>query len=333
MNVVLKRSVTVVLALIMVLSCVVVSSAATSSLKVSVGNAVVNFGESFNVDVAITENAGIACLRLFVDYDETILTLTGVEDKGLLNGGTMSNSYRKGYKLVWLDALANKDNTAVGTIATLQFKVNEDIDEEVSTNINVYTQNANDILNKDLEQVSLSATAGKVTIEKKIFFDAVDPWISIRGESYKGEKYVSAGIRFKASVSDALKSEALEIGYIVAPQKAIASLDGWYEFDSNGVVKANTEIGNKTAIHMACYDANNDIDIVYKRDTANGKTHYQMILTGLSKPSGENILSLSVTTIMYVKTADGYSYYLVGTKSYKEVLAIYDEQGIELPTT
>lgn len=128
-----------------------------------------------------------------------------------------------------------------------------------------------------------------------------------------------AGIRFRGTFNNSDIENAAEIGFVVATTVAAAEHNDWYK----------VETGTKTyALTTVC--KNNTVDTVY--ETKDGKTSYQLILTGLK--SGTNTAyELPFDVAMYVKDAsDKYTYYYLGQSSYNEVLAAYSAQNITMPT-
>ena len=115
---------------------------------------------------------------------------------------------------------------------------------------------------------------------------------SIREESGAGANYVSAGIRFKGTLSEAFRASATEIGFFAAPTAVMngASMEEYLTNVDNvavwGQVKADgiEEIlynEYTDAFGRKCYD-------------------YQLILTGLTTENGENdLLDTEITAVIY----------------------------------
>ena len=159
-----KCFLTTLLVVSLILSCAFcVNAASSNALCVEVESVEAKAGETVDVDVIVTSNPGVTAVKLVVDFDDSVLTLIGAEDKGVFNAGMFSDDYTSDYELVWLDALSAENNTATGIVATLTFKVNDGADLG-DTAITVYTVSANDILDADLNKVELNATTGGVTV-------------------------------------------------------------------------------------------------------------------------------------------------------------------------
>lgn len=126
-----------------------------------------------------------------------------------------------------------------------------------------------------------------------------------------GGTYLSAGLRFKGIISNSVKENADEIGFIVTPSAFALDDSDWYDI-SNGV-SADVRTG-------VCYLKGN-YDIAYS--VSGDTTAYQMILTGLSKENGPTTYIQRFSTVMYVRTGTQYTYYALGETSYNEVLGRY----------
>ena len=113
-----KRVLSVVLAVAMMVACFVVAPvsgvSAETAKTISVEATKVDAmpGDTVTVDVNITSNPGIIAMRLLVEYDTSVLTLIGAEDKS--------------YGVVYL-VLNNVNNTRVTMKKIIKVKENEDV--------------------------------------------------------------------------------------------------------------------------------------------------------------------------------------------------------------
>ena len=161
---VLKSVIYAILVLsICICSFTCVSAATGKELALSVETKQVTAGSSFDVTVSITENPGIAALRLSIAYDTDVLTLTDVKDAGLLGDVTLDNVNSSPYKVVWINGDTAENITSTGKILTLTFKA-KNITEETSASVNVSLASANDCLDKDLNKVTLAVSGGDITV-------------------------------------------------------------------------------------------------------------------------------------------------------------------------
>lgn len=158
-------------------------------------------GESVKVDVVISNNPGIIAMWLDVSYISEYMTLTSVEDKGLLNGQTLSpNLTNNPYRLIWGDDTALENNTANGTIATLTFKVAENAPIG-KLPLSVHYDNVTDtaIYDKDLIFKDFAIdTDSSVTIKGKDF----------TGLSFASKKVTYDGTEHSVEVTGDLPSDA-----------------------------------------------------------------------------------------------------------------------------
>lgn len=167
MSKIIKISISVVLALsICVFSIIGVGAVIGSGLSLSADSKQVTGESTFDVTVSVTGNPGIVALRLSIEYDTTLLTLTNVSDAGLLGDVTLDNSYSSPYQVVWVNATAADNITATGKLLTLTFAA-ANVTEASKSSVKIGLVSANDCLDKDLNKVVLSVTGGEITIVPK----------------------------------------------------------------------------------------------------------------------------------------------------------------------
>ena len=124
----MKRMIGIVLTALIVLGCLTSVALAMGNPQYKLDDKTVNVGETFTVDVAISDNPGIISLRYKVVYDETALQLLKVEDKSLLKGFTTPfPTISSPYTLRWADSLATVNNAKNGTVVTLTFKALKEV--------------------------------------------------------------------------------------------------------------------------------------------------------------------------------------------------------------
>ncbi len=141
--------------------------------------------------------------------------------------------------------------------------------------------------------------------------------VSYREASGTGENYLSAGLRFKASMSTDAANNAAEIGFVVAPSTHASMTENWYRLE-----KGLNKIARQGVVKSAAQNKN----IVYASDE--DITDYQMVITGLSaevegNPEGKTAFNRRYSAVLYTKDAEGnYSYYALGEASYYQILGI-----------
>lgn len=157
---------TLVLMLAFCLCCTTVIGAhatGISGLKLDIENKSVLSGETFDVNVSVTENIGIIALRLMIEYDDSVLTLNSVTDSGIFGENVSYTDYSSPYLIVWESSTAEVNNTATGKLLTLRFTAG-DIAEDSNTTVKLSIASENDCLDKDLNKIPLTVSGGNVAV-------------------------------------------------------------------------------------------------------------------------------------------------------------------------
>ena len=148
----MKKKVSAILAMTLLLSCVLCTGAyAQDALSFSVSSVSGARGDEVTVTVDITSNPGIAVLNFGVIYDESVLELTGSSCSGLSDA-------MFGGKYIWVDAA---NNTYTGTILTLTFRIRDDAPLGES---NITLDSPLDVGNFDEERLPCTPAVGTVTV-------------------------------------------------------------------------------------------------------------------------------------------------------------------------
>ncbi|MBE6798878.1 MAG: hypothetical protein E7525_03775 [Ruminococcaceae bacterium] len=121
-------------------------------------------GDTVSVTVTLSNNPGIASMRLKITYDPNYLTLTGAQDGGLLGNDIFSSNHTSPYTLMWFNPTVTTNYTANGVIATLTFEINELSTSAMSAPITASFVTANDCLDNDIDPVSMTVVSGAVAI-------------------------------------------------------------------------------------------------------------------------------------------------------------------------
>lgn len=161
-----KRLLSVIMALIIVLTAlptsVVAFAADTATVSVESVNAVP--GSTVDVNVNLTNNPGIMAAAFTITYDDG-LTLVDAKSGDAFSALSMTKpeSFSSPCKFAW-DALdLAEEDIKDGTILTLTFNVAENI--EANSNLNVkITYSSKDIIDSNIQSVPLNVNNGKVTI-------------------------------------------------------------------------------------------------------------------------------------------------------------------------
>ncbi len=138
------------------------SASAAGTMSITAGDIEVYAGETVTVPVKVSGNAGFVSASLYVEYDDSVMTLTGVNDKALITGASHTTRFASPYILSWENDTRTSDYTVNGTLAELVFTVssfakpgNYDIVISVPTD---------GILNCNGDEVDCSFSVGAITI-------------------------------------------------------------------------------------------------------------------------------------------------------------------------
>ena len=157
----MKRFLTLLLACTMLLGTFTFSSVtAASDPTFSVTDAQGKLGDEISVDINISNNPGIIALRLNIQYDSSVLELTGATPKDYASTtfGPLTNNP---FTLLWDESLS-PDNMTNGTIVQLTFAI-KDKAAVGDTDITI-TYDPEDVFNQNYENVHFETAAGSVAI-------------------------------------------------------------------------------------------------------------------------------------------------------------------------
>lgn len=124
--------------------------------QINVSSRSVNIGENVTLDVDLSDNPGIAYLKLKVDYDNTALSLVSASNLGVLTGTftTSKTTTVKPYVLQWMSADNSNES---GTIATIIFTALKEGDTTVSVTVD-------ECYNSEFDDVTVLTSNATVTI-------------------------------------------------------------------------------------------------------------------------------------------------------------------------
>ena len=126
-----------------------------------VGDATAKNGDTVTVPVCVYNNPGIVGLHVYANYDESALTLTGVEAKDF--AGMEFGPLTSPFSAIWLDAL-NANNATNGVLMELTFKVNDDAISGAYP-IEITVQDPDEIFDADLQPVAFDSYAGTIGVD------------------------------------------------------------------------------------------------------------------------------------------------------------------------
>ena len=167
----------------------ITANATTNEPTISISNAQGYAGETVDVDVIMENNPGLIAAVLTVEYDSEVMTLTDVTDGGILGAQVHTDVYESPYLLSWMNFTATSDYTNSGVIATLTFKLSEDVKADQVCDVKIsYSKENDDILNYDGDVVDFATVDGSVTIkapgepEESVSEQLVGYTISLKGD-------------------------------------------------------------------------------------------------------------------------------------------------------
>ncbi|MBQ3124068.1 MAG: Ig-like domain-containing protein, partial [Clostridia bacterium] len=132
-------------------------------------------GKSFDVNISLRNNPGIASMRLSLTYDASVMTLVNVSDLGLLGESVHSSDYTaESYTLYWDNGTATSNFTTDGAIVTLTFTIKSDAKSGDYPIIVDYDFNNDDIVNCELIPVKFEIVNGFVTVKSFVYGDVND---------------------------------------------------------------------------------------------------------------------------------------------------------------
>lgn len=159
-----KSTLSIMLALVLLLTVVPFSASATETAKltftVSSKNAVP--GETVDVDIAMTNNPGIASIGLNVGYDSDILTVENITFNSEMGGTTQTSQLTKNpVKLIWISSTSNFNENA--NVATITFRVNGDITDNIASEVEL-SFDPDDIYNIAEDNIDCSVVNGVINV-------------------------------------------------------------------------------------------------------------------------------------------------------------------------
>ena len=164
----MKKTIVLILTFILLFTSSIVMADAEPAINVS--KTVVKPGESTKVTISMENNPGIVTMRLHVNYDNSVMELTGIEDHGLLPGKMHNESDFRifPYCIYWDNGSASSNYIVDGDLITLTFSVKKDAPEGEYPIAVSYNNDDWDIFNYDFETVDFEVNSGSVTISNTI---------------------------------------------------------------------------------------------------------------------------------------------------------------------
>lgn len=130
---------------------------------ITIDNATVKPGDTFEVPVKLSNNPGIASLKLKIEYDSSLLTLDKVEYNSAMGGSSQApQKLASPLTLNWYDGSKNYNGDC--TFATLTFTATSTLTESTTASFTI-TYDDNNIYNILEENLGLILNIGDITIK------------------------------------------------------------------------------------------------------------------------------------------------------------------------
>lgn len=158
--------------------CVTVSANAADTAEITFEDVVGRAGEEVTVPVTIKNNPGIATFRFRVSYDTEALEFISVSKGDLITEGTLSSitdSDAQNVTFLWYNV---SDIVGDGELATLTFKIAEDVHGEFSLDVICL---AEDLLDEDVQKVPYTVNAGKIITASAVSGEVTSYGVDITG--------------------------------------------------------------------------------------------------------------------------------------------------------
>ncbi|MEE0958084.1 MAG: RICIN domain-containing protein [Ruminococcus sp.] len=142
-----------------------------NSAQIVVDNKTASLGSKVSVDISLKNNPGIVGMTLDVEFNQSVLKLVNVSDKGVLGANSHKPELRSPYTLSWSNDTSTTNYIVNGSIVTLTFEVAQNAAEETYPIVVKYNYDNMDIYNKDLDKVKFEISNGSVKVSKTICGD------------------------------------------------------------------------------------------------------------------------------------------------------------------
>ena len=200
----LKSTLAVLLAIVLLISAMpITASAAASDMKITVSTKNAMAGQTVEIDVAVSNNPGVAAISLDIDYDKDNLILMGFTYNTDALAGAQTTPYNENARiptLFMVNGTANIEGDF--KFATLTFKVKDNAQENISAPVTV-TFDPDNIYNIAENNIDCIVVGGVVNIISCIPGD-------INGDEKVNSKDVSRLMQYHAHWDVEVNEPALD---------------------------------------------------------------------------------------------------------------------------
>ena len=200
----LKSTLAVLLAIVLLISAMpITASAAASDMKITVSTKNAMAGQTVEIDVAVSNNPGVAAISLDIDYDKDNLTLLGFTYNDLALSGASTTPYNASASIPCLFMVNGTQNiTGDFVFATLTFEVKADAQENIAAPITL-SYDPDNIYDITEENIDCEIVNGAVNIISCIPGD-------INGDEKVNSKDVSRLMQYHAHWDVEVNEPALD---------------------------------------------------------------------------------------------------------------------------
>lgn len=224
------------------------SAYAEGAPTVCVSNVKAAAGEDVVVSVSVKNNPGIVTMWLKVDYDNSMLTLQGITDRGVLGTADHDDNSAYPYYLRWTNDIATQNFKVNGKLAQLTFRVNENSENGTVYPISIEYSLDDGIYDKDLNCIDFAVESGSITVDN-----------SNSGDNSKAVIVPITDLKYEISGTELY-------------------IKGYEGFDSDIIIDSSYEISGKkysvTVINESAFEGNTDIESLVLPETLRSVEKY-----------------------------------------------------------
>lgn len=161
----MKKTISLMLALFMLISLFSISAFAENKVKLSLTNETVYAGEEFKLNLFISDNSKMSGAVIDVNYDKNMLEFVSAKEGAILDSNaniSIKNIDGEKAKVRFTYLAPSSSVTSEGVIMTITFKALEDATG--GTNVTVSIPNAADFVTQDLQNIPYEVTDSVIKI-------------------------------------------------------------------------------------------------------------------------------------------------------------------------
>ena len=167
---IVKKQVMILLAVLVLISSVVITSYADTVPTFTASDATGSAGEEVTVTIECSDVTAVTCWKIGVTYDQNVLEFVKSDLNGVFSGVTDGDPNNVPYVISWVDGLANKNVN--GKIAEITFKIKDSAaagDYPITLEYNEKeVVKLNDVDKTQFDQVHFDIKNGKVSVAEKV---------------------------------------------------------------------------------------------------------------------------------------------------------------------